>query len=1125
MSDPAQSTVVSIDHDSDESRVYFGPFKSPEKKYVGAGLAVTQPFAPSPLRRSPRLSSPITTSSAPTQTEEGEDQLEDEDDDLSGSRSGTPDNDGWQQDEPSSVLASRITRAHDNPSPPPPVQDFDSAPPTPERYPTKPIPFLIPDSASPLSRGGSPFAPRPPSPQNTTQHDLISFESFSTSVDQLPTHPIASTSFIPQETHNPSVDELLSSWSPSARDIHAASVSPPASEADGCNSKGKARASDETTPEAAEEQAVVDALVDSAPSPSPPQDLTVGTNAQPMEEEAPRTPLRRSTRPRRSGTPHAHLVPLPSSDDEASPTRAHLTPSSVLTKKKRKKGKERDTSLANENSDSQGGEAQNGMDVTMMPEEDWELKRKKERGERKQASAIGTPQALLQRQLGSLSPGSANLLTQLLPLPTSRPSPVREQEEPPQPSFSFSVFPVFNPGQTTSVRMSSPIRASPTRSAKPRSPNRMQFHPSLNDPNRTPARRIPVEQAVARGQISPQKGAQLLTNTADAGPALRTPVFHILPQDSPARRVNAEPLAGGQGKSQGMRFGSPTRGKSGERSGSVEPRPPWNGSAAAGPSDLGASGFKSRSSPSRSISAPIKKGKLPFPLTLSGSDRPPPIPEQEILSPTTNADAPEQPAVPPPTPSGIIKVPRSTLKQSTSRIPRIGAKPYARPASSDKATKAPTAASRKVAETTRAPPSKTIKVARTGSGSSSDDMKTAESGPSSLKRKRAPSPQSKLRPVVLLRQVAPTKYVPRPAPVQAPPSPVKRPAVAKFRMVDLHARPNGAVDAAETKLPDPPPPVESAPEQVLLVAPASSPVIPHSEPSSDPASSSPTQDATEAESASSVRRTTRLRKSVFPAAAGPGQALPTRRKVSAQRQPAGSGAFAGMTAVALKALTSLNTTKNQQYLAARLETEVVRKEGARPESPAVKIRTIAQREQDERGTRRQERAARRARRSDDGWSDAEDGGDSSMMDGEGSEDGLESSPGRRPHRRGPGDEEDYETPRAAKRARSGSGSGEEGQEKKRVKWDRGLSTAVFLDDVEPGTKARPKENLLMRGCLAPTAKAIRLDPLGNHPNAESPLKDLVEENIVVKKFVYDNDEPELPVIVVKNTRSKAKKKS
>jgi len=138
---------------------------------------------------------------------------------------------------------------------------------------------------------------------------------------------------------------------------------------------------------------------------------------------------------------------------------------------------------------------------------------------------------------------------------------------------------------------------------------------------------------------------------------------------------------------------------------------------------------------------------------------------------------------------------------------------------------------------------------------------------------------------------------------------------------------------------------------------------------------------------------------------------------------------------------------------------------------------------------------------------------------------LESSPVR--HQRAPGDEEDYETPKQGKRVRSGTVSSEDGQEeKKRVKWHRGLSTVVFLDDVEPGTKARPKENFLIKGCLTPAAKALQLDPLGNHPHAESPLKDLVEENVVVKKFVYENDdEPAAPVVVVKNTRSKAKKKS
>jgi hypothetical protein len=289
-------------------------------------------------------------------------------------------------------------------------------------------------------------------------------------------------------------------------------------------------------------------------------------------------------------------------------------------------------------------------------------------------------------------------------LPPSRPSPVREQEESLQPTFSFSVFPAANPAHSTPGRMS-PIRASPERNAKPRSPNRIQFQaPSLNDPNRTPARRIPVEQAVARGQISPQKGAQLLANTLDAGAALRAPVFHIPPQDSPARRVNVAAPSAGQGKWQGLRFGSPTRGRSRERSGSVEPRPPWNGSAtAAGPSDLGASASKSRHSPSRTISAPIKKGKLPFPLTPSASDRPAPIPEldDKVLSPNTDAPAPS-PVL------GIIKVPRSNLKQPTSRIPRIGTKPYARPATkpaSDRGGKAPAAATtQKVVETARQPP-------------------------------------------------------------------------------------------------------------------------------------------------------------------------------------------------------------------------------------------------------------------------------------------------------------------------------------------------------------------------------------------------------------------------------------
>jgi len=52
-------------------------------------------------------------------------------------------------------------------------------------------------------------------------------------------------------------------------------------------------------------------------------------------------------------------------------------------------------------------------------------------------------------------------------------------------------------------------------------------------------------------------------------------------------------------------------------------------------------------------------------------------------------------------------------------------------------------------------------------------------------------------------------------------------------------------------------------------------------------------------------------------------------------------------------------------------------------------------------------------------------------------------------------------------------------------------------------------------------QTLRLDTLGNILTADTPLGDLVHENIVVKKFVYDTDvEPEA---VAPKTRSRNKK--
>jgi len=250
--------------------------------------------------------------------------------------------------------------------------------------------------------------------------------------------------------------------------------------------------------------------------------------------------------------------------------------------------------------------------------------------------------------------------------------------------------------------------------------------------------------------------------------------------------------------------------------------------------------------------------------------------------------------------------------------------------------------------------------------------------------------------------------------------------------------------------------------------------------------------------------------------------LQPRRRGNNTQSSTNDGAFSAMSAVALKALTSSNTLRNQKYVTTKLETEVIRKPGDRPESPSVKVKTILQRQRDEKGKGRKERANRRARRNEDGTTEGQSDtegqtGDSSVVDIDSDIDEHGNSPLRKRHKRGTGDEEDYETPFKQR-------VGEDGAEKRRVKWDRGLFTTVYLDSVKLGTRRPPKENVVTKGCLAATAKAVPLDTLGNIPNADSPLTEVVPESVVVKKFVYDNDvAPVEQVLVVKNTRLRSKK--
>jgi hypothetical protein len=356
---------------------------------------------------------------------------------------------------------------------------------------------------------------------------------------------------------------------------------------------------------------------------------------------------------------------------------------------------------------------------------------------------------------------------------------------------------------------------------------------------------------------------------------------------------------------------------------------------------------------------------------------------------------------------------------------------------------------------------------------------------STLKRKRVPekiSPVRKARPVVLLRQVP--KVV---GPSSKSTDVIHMKAIQPIRRV-VDRRPEPPAIQQPLLEPDrdeqaaqfdeegggPNIPSEDA---GFKSTPPASPILVAS--SSPPAAVEPSEPS----GSDTRRRTTRSRKPVHAIAgndvfSGPEvRTAQPRRKANAQPSVRADGVFSVMSAVALKALTSSNTIKNQKYLAAKLETKVIRKEGARPESPAVKIRTISQRLQDEKVKQRKERAARRARRGDDGSSGVdqnEEGGQSDIGDFSDSDD-PQSSPSFGRHMRGPGEEEDYETPirpeRQMKRQRLGEEEGEEGpEEERRVKWDRGLFTMIYVDEVKVGTRPPPKENLATKGCLALAAK-------------------------------------------------------
>jgi hypothetical protein len=214
----------------------------------------------------------------------------------------------------------------------------------------------------------------------------------------------------------------------------------------------------------------------------------------------------------------------------------------------------------------------------------------------------------------------------------------------------------------------------------------------------------------------------------------------------------------------------------------------------------------------------------------------------------------------------------------------------------------------------------------------------------------------------------------------------------------------------------------------------------------------------------------------------------------------------------LRNLTTSNTLRNQHYVCSKVETQVILKEGKRPASPTSKVKTILEKKKEEQEKSREERAARRVGKN------AQTNGDQEMTD---------DSPASRNHPRGAGDEEDYETPVKPERADMDLDNRNSTPKRKRVKWDKDLLQRFELEEgnLDGIRKAAEtaKARAATKGCLTTQVSLISfrvyvlfpylhgrqvlLDPLGNVPQADIPVANLVKEQVIVTKLVYIEDLP------------------
>jgi hypothetical protein len=554
------------------------------------------------------------------------------------------------------VLATRIMRAHDNPSPPPESPRCGSTDPDYHRSITPShSPLLLPDDVTAVNQ--ELILSVHPSPLATDSHEmersLLFFDSPLT--PSITPSPPTSSSHLPLPINHPSVDHLLS-LSPSPE--HPSAYNIPSRSTSLCLPMPDLEQSKEDKPlRPFEENPEVTCTTTS-------ESITSGIGDTTLSLEG-----------RSAGFPRLRSSLVFLIDDRSTESLQEAT-------------------MRENTIDNQGKVASCTDDAENSPR-NWKEDCAIQEGYPLDANASkcdGTGGPMTERstrdtrsanrELGSLSPSSANLLTHLLSSPPKFvsgpalditqnldpvvPAIVDESDSPPptQPPLRLPELPKT---PTPPIRFSSP-----TRSRGPQSPAKSRLQSAaLDDPQRTPARRILIEEAIAQGHISPKKGPSL---------AGRIPVFKIPPTDSPARRVNVNQAPAPW---QGLRFGSPTRTTSPAVLRTAESHLSRMSSYAS--QIMRESSTKSRTAGSSSAAAWSKPRPLPFPIVALGT-----VPSQSTLeSKSTMGDAADvRMSSPVKSDSPPMSSPaKSSLKQTTSRIPR-GIKPYARPDRQDKSTSA-----------------------------------------------------------------------------------------------------------------------------------------------------------------------------------------------------------------------------------------------------------------------------------------------------------------------------------------------------------------------------------------------------------------------------------------------------